>query len=752
MNSLARIEEIKVDNEEGNVRKGALHPVEKRTITVAVAGNPNAGKSTLINAIAGTRLHVGNWPGVTVEKKEASFEYGGNRIRLVDLPGTYSLSPYTQEEIIARDYLVHERPDLIVNVVDATNLERNLYLTVQLLELGIPVVMALNIYDEAESKGYRIDVKGIERMLGITAVPTSATKKNGLDELLGSVLTAADDLAGHAPAKLNYGTDVEIAVESVAGALVKSHPQLADTYPGRWLALKVIEGDSHVHEETGIVGSDLLDEALHHLRSAHGEDMEALMADVRYSLAAGLTREVLEKPELRKMEITEKIDRVVLNRFLGIPIFLAAMWIMFKLTFDLSKPYGDWIGDMISGPFKHWAEALIGFVHAPDWTVSLVTDGIIAGVGNVLVFVPVIFAMMFFITFLEGSGYMARAAFVMDRAMHSIGLHGKSFIPMLLGFGCNVPAIYATRTLENQRDKALTALLIPLMSCGARLPVYVVFIGAFFPTHAGTVLWSLYVMGIVLAIMMGMIFKKTLFRGEAPMFIMELPPYRMPSFRSLCIHTWEKGKHFLVKAGTYILAVSVLVWFLLNLPWGVQSKKDSYLGRVGQATAPILEPLGFGKWEASSSLIAGLIAKEIVVGTMGEIYVKKADEKKKETPAFVDDLKEAGTSLAKATRDSFANVFANVGITSISTAEDPDKAAERAPLKEVLKGQFTPLAAYAFIVFVLLYMPCVIAAVAMVQEFGTWKWYGIAFAYQMVLAWGMAALVYQGGRLLGLGV
>jgi ferrous iron transport protein B len=442
---------------------------------------------------------------------------------------------------------------------------------------------------------------------------------------------------------------------------------------------------------------------------------------------------------------------VVLNRFLGIPIFLAAMWLMFKLTFDLSKPFADWIGAMISGPFKRWAEALIGFIHAPDWTVSLVTDGIIAGTGNVLVFVPMIFAMMFFITFLEGSGYMARAAFVMDRAMHSIGLHGKSFIQMLLGFGCNVPAIYATRTLENPRDKALTALLIPLMSCGARLPVYVVFTGAFFPAHAGTVLWSLYVMGIVLAIGMGFIFKRTLFKGEAPMFIMELPPYRMPSGRSLMIHTWEKGKHFLVKAGTYILAVSILVWFLLNLPWGVENKKDSYLGKVGQVTAPILEPLGFGKWEASSALIAGLIAKEIVVGTMGEIYVKKGEEKKKETPAFVDDLKEVGTSFAKAARESLANVTSTVGITSISAEEDPGKAAERAPLKEVLKTQFTPLAAYAFIVFVLLYMPCVIASVAMVQEFGTWKWYGIAFAYQMALAWGMACIVYQGGRLLGLG-
>ncbi|HEX8961185.1 MAG TPA: ferrous iron transport protein B, partial [Geobacteraceae bacterium] len=442
---------------EGAKAKGAaLRPVEKRTVTIAVAGNPNSGKSTLINAIAGTRLQVGNWAGVTVEKKEATFEFQGRRIRLVDLPGTYSLSPYTQEEIIARDYLVSERPDLIVNVVDATNLERNLYLTVQLLELGIPVVMALNIYDEAEAKGYRIDVRGMEKMLGIAVVPTSATRKRGLDELLNRVIATADDPVRRTPAVLNYGVDVETAVESVAAALKKGHPELAGRYPLRWLSFKLMEGDGRVAQETGIGQDAVPEEALHHLRRAHGEDIEAHMADARYALASGLTREVLEKPELRKMELTEKIDRVVLNRFLGIPIFLAAMWVMFKLTFDLSKPYGDWIGDMVSGPFKRWAEALIGFLHAPDWTVSLITDGIIAGVGNVLVFVPVIFAMMFFITFLEGSGYMARAAFVMDRAMHAIGLHGKSFIPMLLGFGCNVPAIYATRTLENQRDKALT--------------------------------------------------------------------------------------------------------------------------------------------------------------------------------------------------------------------------------------------------------------------------------------------------------
>jgi ferrous iron transport protein B len=403
---------------------------------------------------------------------------------------------------------------------------------------------------------------------------------------------------------------------------------------------------------------------------------------------------------------------------------------------------------MIAGPFGRWIEAGLGAIGAPDWTVSLALDGVVAGVGFVLVFVPVIFAMMFFITFLEGSGYMARAAFVMDRAMHSIGLHGKSFIPMLLGFGCNVPGIYATRTLENPRDKALTALLLPLMSCGARLPVYVLFAGIFF-TNAGTVIWSLYVLGIVLAILMGLIFKKTLFRGEAPMFIMELPPYRMPTLKSLCIHTWEKGKHFLIKAGTYILAVSVLVWFLLNLPWGVESKRDSYLGQTGAAVAPIFAPLGFGTWEASASLITGIIAKEIVVGTMGEIYAPQAEaeEAAGPTPTLGEDFQEMFVSLGAAFQEAGHNVVSTFGVSSLA-AEDEEG---ETPLKGAVRGAFTPLTSYAFMVFVLLYMPCVVVAIAMRQEFGGWKWFGVAFAYQSVLAWTMAMLVFQGGRLLGLG-
>ena len=725
---------------------GRAVPVPDRVITIAVAGNPNSGKSTLINAIAGSRLHVGNWPGVTVEKKSAVFRYEGAEVNLVDLPGTYSLSPYSEEEITARDYLVREKPDVIIDVVDATNLERNLYLTVQLMELGIPMVLALNIYDEALKKGYEINVKAMEELLGMRVVSTVATKKTGLDDLIRAALDAARDPRRHAPKRLVYSRDIESAAVAVENE-IESTP-LAKEYPVRWLALKLIEGDGRVSEETALFRKALhIDKAASHLKLAHDSDVESLIADARYAQASGLTWEVLKKTGARKRELTERIDGVVLNRFFGIPIFLVAMWFVFKLTFDLSKPFADWMSSLASGPFKAWTEALVSLIGGRPWMVSLAGDGIIAGVGSVVVFIPVIFAMMFFITFLEGSGYMARAAFVMDRVMHAVGLHGKSFIPMLLGFGCNVPAIYVTRTLENPRDKALTALLVPLMSCGARLPVYVIFTGAFFPDHAGLVLWSLYVMGIVLAIFMGVFFKKTLFRGEPPMFIMELPPYRMPSFASLGVHTWEKGKHFIIKAGTYILAVSVIMWFLLNLPWGVEEKKDSWLGHAGRAVAPLLQPAGFGTWESGAALISGVIAKEIVVGTMAEIYSVKGRDEEKRPQSFAQDLAQIGTSFLAAAKEAAANVFSTFGAASIAPKESADKAG----LQTVLQKTFTPLSAYSFIAFVLLYMPCVVVAVAMRHEFGTWKWFLIAFAYQMALAWCVAVLIYQGGRLFGSG-
>lgn len=724
---------------------------EKKTITVAVAGNPNSGKSTLINAIAGTRLYVGNWPGVTVEKKTAAFEFEGRKINLVDLPGTYSLSPYTQEEIIARDYLVKQKPDVIINVVDATNLERNLYLTVQLMELGIPIVIALNIYDEAEKNGYKIDTRAMESMLKVNIIPTVATRKKGVDELMKAVIESFETTL--IPNRLNYGQDIENAASVIEMHIKNIYPSLLETYPLRWLSLKLIEKDPYVMKELNIYKNNetFIDESVSHLKSFHDEDIESLMADARYAISSGLTREVLKKPNLRKTDITERIDGVVLNRYIGIPIFLIAMWLVFKIAFDISTPFVDWINEMMEGPFKNWSSAVLIFVGAPKWTVSLLTEGVIAGAGLVLAFVPVIAMMMLLITFLEASGYMARAAFIMDRLMHTLGLHGKSFIPMILGFGCNVPSIYATRILESERDKRLTAMLVPLMSCGARLPVYVVFIGTFFQSNSGTVLWSLYVLGIVMAMLLGIVLKKTLYKGESPIFIMELPPYRIPTLRDLVIHTWQKLRHFIIKAGTYIVAVSILVWFMLNLPWGVENKRDSILGKVGSVVAPVFEPLGFGKWEAASSLLAGLVAKEIVVSTMSEIYVQKEKEEKEPT-AFSDDIKEVALSFIKASKDAALNVVSGFGVVSLSAEETDKEKQERIHLRGRLQEVFTPLSAYAFLVFVLLYWPCIVVGIATRQEFGTWKIYGQAVLMHTVLAWITAFMVYQGGRLLGLGI
>jgi len=472
----------------------------------------------------------------------------------------------------------------------------------------------------------------------------------------------------------------------------------------------------------------------------------------------GYQNKLINSGEVRRFDITEKIDSVVLNRYLGIPIFLFAMWLVFKIAFDFSSPLSDWIDATVSGPVTKWSKIAIKSVGSPEWLVFLVTEGVIAGVGAVFVFVPVIAMMMLIITLLEGSGYMARVAFVMDRLMHSIGLHGKSFIPMLLGFGCNVPSIYATRVLETERDKKLTAMLAPLMSCGARLPVYVVFIGVFFAQNAPTVLWSLYVLGILIAVLLGFILRKTLFKGFAPVFIMELSPYRVPVFRDLMVHTWQKLKHFIIKAGTYIFAASVIMWFMLNTPYGVE-KENSVLGRVGKTISPVFAPLGFGTWEASSSLVAGLIAKEVVVSTMAQIYVGEDEEEKKgaleegaseaaqkeEAKGFFEDLKDTVMSFAVSIKNAFLNLFSGFGIQSLSTVEDE----EQRPLQSKLEGIFTPLTAYTFMVFVLLYWTCVVVGIAMRQEFGSWKLYGQALLIHSVMAWFVAFIIYHGGKILG---
>lgn len=689
----------------------ALREREPAHVVIALAGNPNSGKTSLFNDITGARQHVGNWPGVTVEKKEGRAVHRGQEVRVVDLPGTYGLGAYSEDERIARDYVLSGEADVIIDVVDAANLERNLYLTVQLLEMGAPVVVALNMVDEARQRGIRVDADKLSRLLGVPVVETVATRNQGVSELLDKALQVAKgakapgdsrERVGRGGRIVRYGPEVERELGRLEEMIV-GLPALARGYGPRWLALKLLEGDPQITKEVAAQPgtAELLREAesaAQRVSGLVGEDAEAALIDRRYGFIAGLVREVVSRSRTveQRLSLSDRIDRVVLNRYLGLPILLLAMAGMFQFTFAVSQPLVGWVeaafawlGSAVSGALEAAA--------APAWLASLLVDGVLGGLGSVLVFLPPIFTLFLAISILEDSGYMARAAYIMDRLMHALGLHGKSFIPMLIGFGCNVPAIMATRTLDNRKDRLVTILINPLMSCSARLPVYVLFAGTFFAARQGLVIFSLYLLGIVLAIVMGRLFKACLFRGETSHFVMELPPYRLPTLRSTLVHMWERGSAFVRKAGTVIVGVVVLVWALSSLPWGVEyASESSLLGRLGNLVAPVLAPAGFGTWEAVAALMFGLLAKEVVVGTLGVVY---------------------------------------------GTGEEG--------LADAVRVHFTPLSAYAFMVMALIYVPCVATIAAIRRETNSWGWAAFAVGYSLALGWIMAVLVYQVGRLLG---
>lgn len=672
-----------------------------KEITLALAGNPNAGKTSVFNKLTGGRQRVGNWPGVTVEKKEGRYEYGGTTVRVVDLPGTYSMGAYSLDEVVARDFVMTGRPDVVVDVADASNLERNLYLTTQLLEMGANVVVALNMYDVAE-KSLSVDVAAISNLLGVPVVPTVGTTGRGIAELKDAVAAAAAHHRAVSPLRINYGHEIEPHVEKLAAELTA----LDALPPGlgrRWLALKLLEGDEEVKTLVSETpeGAAIADEAAavaEHLKSIVGDDAVVAVADYRYGFIAGLIRDVVRSREPSPVRLTasDKIDRVVTNRFLGIPIFFATAFALFELTFKIAEPMADalawtlgWLGAQVSS----WGAA------APPFLISFAVDGVLGGVGSVLVFVPNIFFLFMAIAVLEDSGYMARVAFILDEFMHKLSLHGRSFIPLILGFGCNVPAVMATRTLETRRERMITIMVIPLMSCSARLPIYVLFAGAFFAGRRGLVVWSLYVLGIALAVAAAKVFSKVLFPGESAHFVMELPPYRVPTLRGALLHAWERSREFVTRAGGIILAASVLLWGLANLPPGVAyASRDSILGQAGALIAPAFRPAGFGAWEPAVALVAGVLAKEAVVSSLGVIY-----------------------------------------------------GAGREGLTTVLRATFTPLSAYAFMVMSLIYIPCAATVAVIRRETGSWRWTLFAVAYTIILGWLMATLVYQGGRFLGLG-
>ena len=566
---------------------------------------------------------------------------------------------------------------------------------------------------------------------------------------------ATHDLAYSRPIHLvDYGREVEEEIARLQ-MLIEEMPELTTRYRSRWLALKLLEGDKEIiaKMEATEGGDALLTQArksVAHLREVHGDDVDVVIADRRYGFISGLVKEVVHRPAEERLILSDKIDDIVTNRVVGIPIFLVAMWIVFKMTAEVSAPYLDWVDSVIGGPVSRWVVSLANLIGLGDtWVESLLVDGVIAGVGGVLVFVPALLFLYFFLALLEDSGYMARAAFVMDRLMHALGLHGKSFLPMIIGFGCTVPGVYATRTLENDDDRKLTGFLVPMMSCGARLPVYVIFAAAFFPDHPGRFIFAMYLTGIFFAVLTGVVLKRTFYKDNPPApFVMELPPYRIPTLKGILIHMWERTALFMRKATTIIMTVSIVLWFLMNIPWGVENPRDSLFGKASALVAPLLAPAGFGEWEAAGSLATGFVAKEVVVGTMSQIYVGGAEEEAAAEPTtFLEDVGEIAVGFWDATAET-AKMAVSI-IPGVNLMEEEAEVEDTA-LISALRGAFTPLQAVAFNLFVLLYIPCMVALAAQIHEYGA-KWALLNAAYLTTLGWVVATLVYQGGRLLGLG-
>ena len=658
----------------------------------ALIGNQNCGKTTLFNQLTGSNQHVGNFPGVTVEKKEGQVRRGTDGV--VDLPGIYSLSPYTAEEVVTRDFLIREKPDAILNIVDGTNIERNLYLTLQLIELQRPMVVALNMMDEVVASGGSIDISTLSRELGVEVVPISAAKNQGISELIDRVRRVAENRI--LPAKMDFcDGPVHRAIHGITH-LIEDHAAAA-RIPARFAATKLIEGDAPTLEAIRLNDNELdtLEHITAEMETALGTDREAALADMRYNYIERLAAVAVHKPkETREQARSVRIDAVLTNKYLAIPIFLLIMSLVFWLTFGVvGATLSDWMAAAVEWVTGQVDGALTAFGLNPV-VHSLVIDGIFAGVGSVLSFLPTIVVLFFFLSLLEDSGYMARVAFVMDKLLRKIGLSGRSFVPMLIGFGCSVPAIMATRTLSSDRDRKMTIILTPFMSCSAKLPIYAVFTAAFFPRRAALVMILLYVMGMVVAILYGLLLKATLFRGQPVPFVMELPAYRLPAPRSILLHMWEKAKDFIRKAFTVIFLASLVIWFLqtLDIRFNVVAySADSMLASVGALVAPMFAPLGFGDWRASTALITGLTAKEAVVSTLAVLM----------------------------------------------------GAANQTELQPLLASLFTPAAAFSFLTFTLLYMPCVAAFAAVRREYGsTLKAVGI-MAAQTGVAWCTALLVYH---------
>ena len=704
---------------------------ERRTINVALVGNPNCGKTSLFNYASGAHGHVGNYSGVTVDATEAHASMFGYEFNLTDLPGTYSLSCYSPEELYVREHLTEKMPDVVINVIDSSNIERNLYLTTQLVDMNIRMVCALNMYDEFERRGDRVNLEVLSHLFGMPMIPTSFKSGDGVKELFKAVIQVYEGT--HKTSRhlhINYGHEIEDGIAHIQKYL-KADEHITQHYSTRYLALKLLEHDSQVLDYLGkhMAGENRMhdfhdltnarDKASARVKEETGNDSETAIMDAKYGFINGALTEAGYKTGTKEdtYRMTHRIDGVLSNKYIGFPIFFLILYVMFEVTFTLGQYPMDWIEEAVA-----WLGEKISDGMPEGPLKAMLVDGVIGGVGSVIVFLPQILILYFFISLMEDSGYMARAAFIMDKLMHKMGLHGKSFIPLIMGFGCNVPAVMATRTIESRRSRIITMMILPFMSCSARLPIYIMIAGTFFSVaYRSWVLMSLYAFGIIMAVIVSKIFSSLVIKGEDTPFVMELPPYRWPTPKAIWRHTWEKGKEYLKKMGGIILVASIIVWALGYFPHNddmphAQQQEQSYIGRMGKAIEPVFSPQGFN-WKLDVSLLAGVGAKEIVASSIGVLYagddeIDDDDDDFSEDTEFSDDS-EKYTRLRQA----------------------------------MLRDGISPLAAYAYLIFILLYFPCVATIVAIKNETGSWHWALFAAGYTTAVAWIISALVYQIGTL-----
>lgn len=728
-------------------------------IKIAFAGNPNVGKSALINAIAGSKLKVGNWPGVTVEKKEAMFVHKGEEIKLVDLPGVYSLSPYTLEEKITRDFILEENPDVVVNVIDSTNLERNLYLTFLLKELEKPMIMALNFYDEFAKLKYKLNMKEFQDMIEIPAILVSALKGTGIEELLDSIITMSKNKEKGKKYSLPFDKNILSIIHEVEYKILTNEKLLPATkeYSKEFLAIKFLERDSHIIEKIknkyGVDATHLFDEEIEKLENKYDNDSETILAEGRYGTVNGILARTFTTSIKSRLDFTDKVDKILLNRVLGLPLFFLIMAGVMAFVFNGSAPFIDWV----DGFFADFVGKYVGMLveGTPDWLSSLIIDGIVGGVGGVLTFVPVMVFLYFFLAILEESGYMSRVAFLMDKIMRRLGLNGKSFVPMVVGFGCTVPAIYATRTLEDESSRKLTAAMSPFMSCGARLPVYGLFTAAFFGAKAGLVVVSIYIFGIVVAILVGLGLKNIKgFKSENKALLIELPPYRIPSLKVILNSTWLRVFDYIKRAGTVILGIMMILWALTYFPNNGDSN-SSYIAKFGHTFAPIMKPTGFGdRWETVAAIPPSIAAKEVVVGFLAQalpLADEEVVEEEVEETTFGEDLMEQVKGFGVAVKDSVVGML-SLDVEGLFTTPDAEEIEEegrgivQATANLWPNDDLAPLRAYSFMVFILLVVPCVATLGAIKHEFG-WRYLGFVVSIMLVVPYVASTLVFQIGKL-----